>query len=277
MNTRTTGLFALVAGIAFGCSRGAPRPEPASGSVGATIEAIETKPTAYLGKQVTVSGEIERIHGKRAFTLGGRDFLFDRELLVVTPRDFTNVADQPGGPGLNEDDLVQVTGEVRRLEVAEIERELDLDLTPDIEIEFKSRPVIVARGLQHTPRKHPPSSGVGGGPDLAIVDPVADVAILIDAPPTSLIGKNVAIDDVKVQGVVGEKGIWVGPSHRQQVFVAAPGKTDVKPGDTIDIKGRIEAPPTSGAAQSQFGVSDEVSRLIATEPNIIRADTVAKD
>lgn len=277
MSLRIMRIAAVVAlSGALGCSRDVPRPAPAVGAVGATIEAIEQKPEAYLGQTVTVSGEIERIHGKRAFTLGGGDFVFEKELLVVTPVDFTNVADRPGGVGLNADDIVQVTGEVRRLEVAEIEHELDLDLTPELEIEFKSRPVVIARALHSSERKR--ATAIGGGPRLTIIEPIADVAILIDAPPLTAIGKRVALDDVKIQSLLGDRAVWIGPSHRKQVLVALPqARTDLKIGDELDIIGRVEAPPTSAAARAHFGLDGVGAVVVSTEPNIIRAESLEKD
>lgn len=260
---------ALTAALA--CSRKAP--EPAPGAASATIAAIKSKPNAYLGRRVTLSGEIERIHGQRAFTLGQTGWLVEREMLVLTPRDFENIADNPGGDGLDEGDRVTITGEVVTLEVGEVERELGIDLPEELE-ELEHDPVLIVR--DDSPPRLPPVSAIGGGPSVPMGEPIRDLKLLLDAPPVDILGKEVTIDDAKVQGLVGHGAIWVGNSPKESVLVSLPQRTELRVGDVVDIRGRVEAPPTSASAMERYGASDETSRIIAAEPNMIAADAVTR-
>lgn len=149
----------VVSLFAFACERdrGEMGPKggvggPAEGEMGVTIKDVVDNPDRYLGKTVTVSGEVEDIHGPKAFTLGGEGFLFNKELLVVSARPVPEIPDRPGDVDLVKDDITQVTGTVRRMTVAEVEREIGWDLHPDLEAEFIDKPVLIARSIHVTPR-----------------------------------------------------------------------------------------------------------------------------
>jgi len=105
-----------------------------------TLSDIADNPTAYIGRTVTVSGEVSEILNPVVFRIN-EDNLLDigDELLVVH-------TGEPALVGLTNDAEILVTGTVRNFVVAEIEDDLGiaLDLDADLEIEYENRVAIVA-------------------------------------------------------------------------------------------------------------------------------------
>ena len=108
----------------------------------------------YLGQKVTVVADVQEVHGERAFTLDEDDVLaggIDNDVLVV--------GKQAGNLERVEDNWmrnkVRVTGTVRGLALAEIEREVGWDLDPKIEAELEDvKAVIVADSIQRVPNRN---------------------------------------------------------------------------------------------------------------------------
>lgn len=101
----------------------------------------------YVGKTVTVEGWVERTYGANSFRLD-EDSVFtggiDNDLLVVGKAGVI-----PTGLKFGDADAkARVTGTVRRVVIAEIERELGIDLQPEIETEFRDKAVLVANSIQ---------------------------------------------------------------------------------------------------------------------------------
>lgn len=109
---------------------------------GVMVEDVEEDPAEHYGEQVTVAGEVDQILSPRAFMLEGSGFLWDHEIPVLTKSDVTL-----RGQDITADDALMVRGTVRPFVVAEIERELGWDLDPEIEIEMRDQPVIVAESI----------------------------------------------------------------------------------------------------------------------------------
>lgn len=102
----------------------------------------------YLGKTVTVEADVQEVFGPRALTLDEDDAFaggIDNDVLVVGA--------QTGNLERIEDNWlknkVRVTGTVRGLALVDLEREIGLDLDPQIEAELeKVKAVIVASSVQ---------------------------------------------------------------------------------------------------------------------------------
>lgn len=106
----------------------------------------------YIGKTVTVRGEVEDVYGNRSFTVDEEGIL-GKDLLVISDKPLPpRVTGPEETPLVLKDDTVKVTGTVRRFVATEIERELGIDLDPEIEVEIEeNRPVIIAKSV--TPEK----------------------------------------------------------------------------------------------------------------------------
>lgn len=243
------------------------------------VEDIKENPAAFLGKTVTISGEIERVYGPRAFQLGGADF-FDSEIRVLTAQplkaDVRRRAEEP----FVADDIALVTGTVRNVVVADVEREFSFDLDPNYEVEFENKPAIIATSVLISPR--------GKGTESATVatSAVNDIqAILTSTDKTSLVGKQVELRQVQVQSVVGDQSFWVGPSPSQQVFVtfaeipqpgkAQEGQVAIKAGQKVSLSGVIRSMPTlSDDWLKQNKIDEKAAATLRQQPIYIQSTTI---
>lgn len=106
------------------------------------LSLITDDPGAYYGKKVTVAGEIQDLQSQRVFKIS--DQAVGDELLVLTPRALTESQAAESEELFEDNADVKVTGTLRQLEIADVEREFDVDLTNEIEVEFKEKPVLIA-------------------------------------------------------------------------------------------------------------------------------------
>lgn len=108
---------------------------------------------------------------------------------------------------------------------------------------------------------------------------VTDLALITGATGlTSMIGREVQLNNVRVQEVVGDRTFWVGPDTNQRALVvlneertpgqATEGRYDVTPGQIINVNGTIRN--TSDAA---FG-SNPIEGLPAGQSAVIHADSL---
>ncbi len=111
---------------------------------GVTARQVIENPSAYVGKTVTVSGDVEEIWGPRAFNMDSG--LSVGELLVVGREPFPQVG-EAGNRAYVVRDVATVTGVVRMLVTADVEREIGWDLDPRIEAEFNAKPVLIAQSI----------------------------------------------------------------------------------------------------------------------------------
>jgi hypothetical protein len=124
---------------------------------GAAVSAgqIIENPSQFAGQTVTVTGAVEDLFGPRAFTLDSG--LNVGELLVLGADPFPQVPDNATMRAYVVDDTATVTGTVRTLVTAEVERELGWNLEPQIVAKFERQPVLVAARASFLPRSATPS------------------------------------------------------------------------------------------------------------------------
>ncbi len=260
-------------------TEGAPG-ESAGAAGGATVDDITDEATPFLGRSVTVTGEVGRIGGPQLFTIEDDDPVGDEHLLVLSARPVTEILADSKNP-LADDDEVEVTGTVRRLAITEIERELGFDLEPEYEVEFRERPILVATSVRRV------TGGSSAQPDAAAEGaPVTDVLLLVPVPgPRELVGRPVRLNRVPVQTVVSDKGFWVGPRRGQQVFVrldeVAPSgasteqKVNVQQGQQLTVFGKVEWVPAKSELEAGWGLSPAESKILGrNEALYIAADSV---
>ncbi len=161
MHRRNHGIvFAagMAALVALGCARD-ENDEAATDSLavggdvnltpGTRVGDIMGNPARYIGDTVTVEADVEEVLGTFAFLLDEDDALtggIDNDMLVFSPKSaqLQDIDDQ----WLN--NKVRVTGVVRQTAVADLEREIEWDLTPAIESKFegKTKPVLIAHRVE---------------------------------------------------------------------------------------------------------------------------------
>lgn len=275
------GTLTVVAIAAGGCDRRSADEMPGkeTQTTGAaqktpTVERVKDDPSRYYGKRVTLTGEVDAPRSDaKAFTLEGNAWIFDHEIRVLTKSPV-----KMGGAALGEDDHVVVTGTVRPFVTAEIERELGWDLTPELEVELKNKPVIVADEVR---RIQPSATWSEKKPQGEIVG----LWLLTSTPtPEALVGQSVSADKLKVQNVTN-KGFFVGPSHTEQTFVLASDPNQlsgIKAGDMVDVRGTVKKTPPVDTAMKDFGLPATLRGVVEHEPlyvdakEIKRADTKKK-
>lgn len=121
-----------------------PQPVPVPPS------AISQDPATYLGKRVQVEGEVDRVYGPHAFSLG-RDAATGGPLLVVGREPWTLLQKNPQANELIRHDRVQVTGRVRRFKLSEYRKEAGRHADDSLLAPFEGRPVLLAMGIELTP------------------------------------------------------------------------------------------------------------------------------
>lgn len=124
------------------------RPVIVASSVGviSTPSAIADNPQAYVGRLVSVRGEVEEVIGATAFSLDEDALLeggVDNDILVISSPDVPPIVQE----GI-ESKTVQVFGTVRMLVTSEVEREFGFDLDDELVVDFEGRPVIIASSVQ---------------------------------------------------------------------------------------------------------------------------------
>ncbi len=128
--------------------QGTPQSQQQVGTAGAmsTVEAIVDNPEQFYDQTVTVAGEVNEVHGKRAFDIREKGVLdVDDKLLVISKKDLTN---------LDKDSMVEVRGKVQRFVKDDIAREhnitdwSDYGLDTDALSSFENRPVLIAENIQ---------------------------------------------------------------------------------------------------------------------------------
>ncbi len=110
-----------------------------------TIEEIEEDNADATGKQVTVRGEVNEVEPGISFQISEEGFLEGSEVLVV------NVSGEMLPEMPDEDLELQVTGELNQFVYADVDRLYDLDLDPDLYVDYENKPVIFAESMTLSP------------------------------------------------------------------------------------------------------------------------------
>jgi hypothetical protein len=139
-------LFIVAASLPLAWSSNA-KSNSGSQSQTTTIKQVNKNAQSYLDKRVTLTGEVEKVYNPKIFTLDGPGFLNDELLVVISGPSKVTQSDrkQAGTQGnVVEDAQVQVTGTVKRMALADIERVYGFNLDPKIEVEVeRAMPVLI--------------------------------------------------------------------------------------------------------------------------------------
>lgn len=178
--------------------------DSAGPEVGATVSDITDNPEEYLGETVTVSGEVDDAIGPRAFTIGGQEFYGGDTLLVVSANPLPTIADRPADEAVLTDDVVQVTGPVRRFNLAEFESTIGADLDDALFTAYDGQPAVIARSVDLTPR-------TGAARNQSVPVMIANLAdnpkeyfgqtVTLSGPITNVVGPNAFLLGGKVLAV----------------------------------------------------------------------------
>lgn len=117
----------------------APAPEPGE---------ITENPKQYYGRTLAVTGEVEEILSPTTFTLDEDQLFGATDLLVLVANPKTG---NTANTAVKEDQTVAVTGVLRPLVVADLEREYDFNwdegFVRQLEAEYSQKPVLVVQSV----------------------------------------------------------------------------------------------------------------------------------
>lgn len=106
-------------------------------------EEVAEETNQLLGQSVTVRSEVGEKVGAHSFTITDNELFGNDQVLVI------NASGEP--TVLPENTELQVTGNVQQFVVADVEREIGLDLEPEVEVEYKDQAVIIAQSIALAP------------------------------------------------------------------------------------------------------------------------------
>jgi hypothetical protein len=138
-------VFALMAIALPACTNQLEANRPANEPGNVTTEEVTDNTNELIGQTVTIRSEPIRKVDPNAFTVSDQEFFGSESILVV------NASGEPFTFPEDNDTEVQVTGEVRKLVVADLNREYNLDLDPDLYVDYEDKPVIIAQSLAPAP------------------------------------------------------------------------------------------------------------------------------
>lgn len=146
---RISGLITVLVFVSVFAACDSNRPKDPYISVpdkGVTVENVVIKPDAYIDKQVTVAGTIKETFGERAFMIRGEKLV--DELLVVGADPYPNLSNQVGSVPLSTVEAVRATGVIIKFNVAEIEREIGVNLNDSRLANYAGKPTLIVKSLE---------------------------------------------------------------------------------------------------------------------------------
>ncbi len=253
---------------------GACRSEP--DTIGLSADEIIANPTKYVGKTVTLSGEVNDVFDSRVFTVGGHGFRGD--LLVISLDAIAAAPERTEEAPLRKNDLVLVTGRVEPFSAEGLERKYDLRLDPVLVGLFKNRPVVVigesvAATLPPvvvTPRSAPEAP--------TAMTPLTNLAeVAMSSNQEAYIDRVAFFRHAPVDEVVAKNAFWIGSKETGRLFVVLTmpeeyrEKLDIKKGDLWTFYGIIRELPGPGLLKTSWRLPDEVVADLSAEDIYLQA------
>lgn len=231
---------------------GSQQQQAASAPEKADLSDLEKNPAKYLGKTVTVNGEVNAVLGPRLFEIDEPNWVDpDREVLVYT--------DAPLAALVDENDRVTVTGTLTPFAEVKMERDWGFSsLGPEVKARIRTRPVLIAKHLVDAKGKRvmeiildpsTPTGTTGTEDSQAAINSIDSIAKATD---TALVGRKVVVSSAKVDRVESNGAFWVKTSTGEPVYVMpSNNKMKVQAGQTVSIEGRVLRSPDHLKAQTK--------------------------
>ncbi|HIK33630.1 MAG TPA: hypothetical protein IGS17_03975 [Oscillatoriales cyanobacterium M59_W2019_021] len=115
------------------------------GGTNVTTEEVAENPEALDNQLVTIRSNVKKTVGDSAFLVEDEALLGGESILVI------NTTGQPFTLPQDDDTEVQITGEVSPFVVADVNREFNLALDPEIFVEYETKPALLAESLALSP------------------------------------------------------------------------------------------------------------------------------
>ncbi|MBE9209929.1 hypothetical protein IQ244_26235 [Nostoc sp. LEGE 06077] len=109
------------------------------------VAEVTDKTDELIGKSVTIRTQPIRLIGPTSFTVNNKELFDNQNTLVI------NATGQPFTLPSTNNIPIQITGQVRRFDLAQINQDYKLDLQSDYYRDYDNQPVIVAKSLALSP------------------------------------------------------------------------------------------------------------------------------
>lgn len=257
------------------------------------LDDLEDDASQYLGKRVTITGEVQKVLGPRLFTVDEENWIdFDGETLVLVPA--------PAIVFVREDRPVTVTGTLRSFVKADVDHEWGwFNDEPRIEAEFTNRPVLVAESItsvgdnvsvmmmfdrtkpasssgERTAQSSPSQTGQANRSQTSQstastgqttnANRMTDIRELARSTDERLVGRMVNLQNAMVVSTVNSGGFWI-KSDNERLFVLPSDGTKVQQGQQVSITGTVLELPNQmkDRLDKSNGAQDEEIYLYATQ------------
>ncbi|WP_052050600.1 hypothetical protein [Leptolyngbya sp. KIOST-1] len=142
---QSTLAFGLIAGLIGACGEGAQLGgTPGDDSAVVEAEDVAENTEAYIGQTVTIRSEpIDQVDNY-SFTVSDQRFFGNDPILVINASGEPLLLPEGNAP-------VQVTGEVRNFVRADVEREFNFALDPNLYQDYENQPTIIAQSIALAP------------------------------------------------------------------------------------------------------------------------------
>ncbi len=231
--------------------------------IGLSAGEILSNPSEYIGKTVTLGGEVNKVYDPRIFTVGGHGF--DGDLLVISLDAIAAAPARTVEEPLRKNDLVLVTGRVETFSVEALEQKYNLQIDPALAEAFKDRPVVVIGesvaatlpSVVVTPRStpEPPTS----------MRPLTNLSeVALSQNQEAYIDKVALFRHVPVDEMVTPNAFWIGSEETGRLFVVLTmpeeyrKNLNIKEGDLWTFYGIIRELPGPGVLQTAWMLPEEV-------------------
>ena len=110
-----------------------------------TTEEVSEETNDLIGQTVTIRSNALEVIEPATFSVADQEFFGGENIIVV------NASGEPFVLPTEDDTEVQITGEVTEFVLADVESAYDLDLDPDLYVEYADKPAIIAQSIALAP------------------------------------------------------------------------------------------------------------------------------
>lgn len=244
----------LIVPLIFAVSCGESVSERVDDVGGLTARQVVENPNAYVGKNITISGAVEEIHNPQAFTM---DSGLNDDLLILGREPYPQVA-EAGNRAYWVSDVATVTGVIRNMTAADVEREIGWNIAPELESRFTGKPVMIAQTVNFRP-------GSAG----------AAASNANNAQTATNTGQSIANTNTNQQttgNVITDQNIYASTADKSSLMNREADFTNVQVIRVLDPRA-FTIP--SGNEELYVILNEESERGIGTQGNIKRGDTLS--
>ena len=200
------------------------------------IADLEDHTARYVGKTISVDGEVDKVLGPQLFELDQpAEGAQEGDVYVLVPKNLLAL--------VRSKDKVTVTGTVMLFDRTRLGREASwLNLDEDVRPDLAKRPLLIATRIVGEDSNRAfvvdVTSDAAMAPAVAVT-PITDVTV-VGTGDATLVGRFVSLRQVKVESLDDKDGFYVLAGGRPLfVLMHDAGRRDVKAGDIVEVTGVI--------------------------------------